>query len=201
MERQTHIVTEPDFNYEGTYTYADYLQWTIEERLELIKGKIFRMSPGPNRAHQTISQRVNMRLLLSLQGKHCQVYTAPFDVRFTKKSKADKDITTVLQPDLCVVCDPSRLDDRGCIGAPDIVVEILSPGNNEKELRNKYEVYEEHGVKEYWIIHPDEKTFLRYTLDASGKYQPSRLMTSGDIVTTPIIPGFSMDLAEVFDEM
>lgn len=104
----------------------------------------------------------------------------------------------MVQPDICVICDLKKLDDRGCLGAPDIVVEILSPGNNQKELRNKYEVYEESGVKEYWIIHPDEKTFLKYTLDAEGKYQPSHLLTIGDEVTTPVLPGFAMPLEEVF---
>jgi Uma2 family endonuclease len=86
---------------------------------------------------------------------------------------------------------------RGCKGAPDIVIEILSPGNNQKELRNKYEVYEESGVTEYWIISPQDKTFLKYTL-AGGSYQSSRLMTMGDIITTPILPGFELNLETVF---
>src|ERR1700761_143012 len=103
--------------------------------------------------------------------------------------KKDNDIYTVLQPDLCVICDPSKLDKCGCIGAPDIVVEILSPGNNKKELKNKYEVYEEAGVLEYWIIHPLEKTFMKYVL-VDGLFQPSRLLTMGDEVTTPVLPGF-----------
>jgi len=136
------VVTEPDFSY-GEYTYADYLRWTIEERLELIKGKIFKMSPTPSSAHQRVSQWLNKELLIFLDGKTCEVFTAPFDVRLPKKSKRDEDIVTVVQPDLCVVCDPSKIDKRGCIGAPDIVVEVLSPSNNRKELKNKYEVYEE----------------------------------------------------------
>lgn len=132
-----------------------------------------------------------------LKGQPSRVYSAPFDVRLPRKSKKDKDILTVVQPDVCVICDPSKLDDKGCIGAPDIVVEILSPGNNRKELKNKYEVYEESGVLEYWIVSPQDKTFLKYTLH-NGSYQPSRLMTSGDVVTTPVLPGFVLDLEEVF---
>jgi Uma2 family endonuclease len=100
-----------------------------------------------------------------------------------------------------VICDLSKLDDHGCIGAPDIVIEILSPGNNKKELRNKYEIYQEAGVKEYWVIHPSERTFLKYTLDQDGFFQPSRLLTGGDKITTSILPGFSMDLDEVFGEV
>lgn len=197
MEPQTQF-NEPDFNYAGTYTYADYLKWTIEERLELIKGKIFRMSPGPNRMHQAISVRITNSIYNLLRGQKCQVYTAPFDVRLPRKSKKDEDIITVVQPDICVICDPSKLDDRGCIGAPDIVVEILSPSNNKKELKNKYEVYEESGVKEYWIVTPQERTFFRYILDNAGKFQPTHLLTEGDIVTTPILPGLALDLEEVF---
>jgi Uma2 family endonuclease len=182
----------------GTYSYAHYLKWAFDERLELIKGKIFKMSPAPARVHQEISIRMSTRMFNFLNDKDCKIYTAPFDVRLPRKSKADKDITTVVQPDICVVCDPSKLDYRGCIGAPDIVVEILSPGNNKKELRNKYEIYEESGVKEYWIVWPEHKTFLKYTLDDQGKYQPSRVMIAGDEVVTPILPGFVLKLDEVF---
>src|SRR6478736_6826824 len=157
MEPQTQL-NEPDFDYAGIYTYADYLKWTIEERLELIKGKIFRMSPAPNRMHQALSMRIANPIYNLLRGQQCQVYTAPFDVRLPRKSLKDEDIITVVQPDICVICDPSKLDERGCIGAPDIVVEILSPSNNKKELKNKYEVYEESGVKEYWIVTPQERT-------------------------------------------
>lgn len=102
-----------------------------------------------------------------------------------------------MQPDICVICDPAKVDEKGCLGAPDIVVEILSPGNNKKELKNKYEVYEESGVLEYWIIHPQEKTFLKYTL-VEGGFQPSRLLTMGDEVTTPVLPGFTLNLDELF---
>lgn len=202
MEPQTKL-NEPDFNYAGIYTYADYLKWTIEERLELIKGKIFRMSPAPNRMHQAISGRIFTPIHILLRGQQCQVYSAPFDVRLPRASTGsvtgeDENIITVVQPDICVVCDPLKLDDRGCIGAPDIVVEILSPSNNRKELKNKYEVYEESGVKEYWIIAPDERTFFRYILDDAGKFQPTHLLTEGDIVTTPILQGLELDLEEVF---
>jgi Uma2 family endonuclease len=106
----------------------------------------------------------------------------------------------VVQPDICVICDPSKLDEKGCIGAPDIVVEILSPGNNRKELKNKYEAYEEAGVKEYWLIHPEEKTFLKYVL-TNSRFQASRLMTSGDEVTTEVLPGFVLSLDELFDKL
>jgi Uma2 family endonuclease len=189
-----------DLDFSKTYSYADYLKWQFDERLELIKGKIFQMSPAPSRSHQDISVTLTVKLASFLKGKPCKVYAAPFDVRLPRNSKEDAAIYTVLQPDLCVICDLSKLDDRGCMGAPDIAVEILSPGNNKKELRNKYEVYQEAGVKEYWIIHPSERTFLKYTLDDKELFQPSKLMIGGDEITSLVLPGFSMDLDEVFEE-
>ncbi|POY36679.1 hypothetical protein C3K47_09945 [Solitalea longa] len=197
MKNEVH---EPDFTYGGQYTYADYLQWTIDERLELINGKIFKMSPGPNRVHQSLTGSIYVFLFNFLKHKSCKVFIAPFDIRLPRKSKEDKDIITVVQPDVCVVCDSEKIDDKGVVGAPDIVVEVLSPGNNAKELKYKYEVYEESGVKEYWIVSPQNKTFLIYTLK-EGQFQPSKLMTSGDTITTSILPGFVLDLTELFDDL
>jgi Uma2 family endonuclease len=145
-----------DLDFGKSYTYADYLEWTFEERVELIKGRLFEL-PTPNRIHQTLAFRMNGEFYNYLKGKPCSAFHAPFDVRLPQKSKDDKDIVTVVQPDISVICDPSKLDDKGCIGAPDIVVEILSPGNNRKELKNKYEAYEEAGVKEFRLIHPQKK--------------------------------------------
>ena len=128
------------------------------------------------------------------------MYTAPFDVRLPDSSRKHKDIDTVVQPDLCVVCNSEKLDELGCVGAPDLVIEILSPGNNKKELQLKYEVYEASGVKEYWVIHPDERTLLIYTLE-TGNYRPSRLYTMGDRVKSEVLLGFELDLDEVFGEL
>ncbi len=183
----------------GNYTYADYLKWNFKERVELIKGKLFKMSPAPNRMHQGLSSIIHNELYNHLKGKRCKVYSAPFDVRLPRKTNDDKDVTTVVQPDICVICDESKLDFKGCIGAPDVVVEILSPGNNAVELRNKYEVYEQAGVKEYWVVSPQDRTFLVYTLN-DGAYRPSRLMVAGDIVTSSVLDGFSLDLSRLFEE-
>ena len=189
-----------DLDLSGTYTYADYLKWEFDERLELIRGKIFRMSPAPSANHQRISAIIHIEIGYFLKKKSCRAFAAPFDVRFPRRSQDDREIMTVLQPDICVICDPSKIDERGGIGAPDIVIEILSPGNNKKELKNKYEVYEEAGVLEYWIFHPAEKTFLRNTLQESRKFQLSDFLTLGDEVTTPVLPGFRLSLDEVFED-
>lgn len=183
------------------YTFADYLKWTFDERLELIKGKLFKMSPAPNRLHQEMSWAIARELATYLKGKTCKAYSAPFDVRLPRRSKDDRDIITVVQPDICVICDPAKLDDKGCLGAPDIVIEILSPGNNKKELANKYEAYEESGVIEYWLMAPVEKAFWQYTLGKEGRYSAARPLTVGDKVTTPLLPGFSLDLEEVFGQL
>ncbi|HEY5327841.1 MAG TPA: Uma2 family endonuclease [Mucilaginibacter sp.] len=186
-----------DIDLSKNYTYADYLKWTFDERLELIKGKIFKMSPAPGSLHQRLSHRMSLRLGNYLVGKPCEIFVAPFDVRLPRRSKNDKNILTVVQPDICVICAIEKVDEKGCLGAPDLVVEILSPGNNKKELKNKYEVYEEAGVLEYWIIHPTEKTFFKYIL-INGHFQSSRMLTIGDEVTTNILPGFVLNLEELF---
>lgn len=182
------------------YTYADYLKWQFEERVELIRGKIFKMSPATSRSHQEISRDVLVKLANYLYGKPCKVYAAPFDVRLSRTPNDDSKVYTVVQPDIVVICDLTKLDDKGCVGAPDIVVEILSPGNNKKELKNKYEVYQEAGVKEYWVIHPSERTFLKYTLDDNGFFQPSKLFVGGDEPTSIVLPGFVLNLDDIFEE-
>ncbi|WP_299289187.1 Uma2 family endonuclease [uncultured Mucilaginibacter sp.] len=197
METQ-EIMQLSDLDLSKTYTYADYLQWKFDERIELIKGRIFKMSPAPSSYHQEIAAEVTRVFANYLKGKTCKVYPAPFDVRLTKKSLMDEDVTTVVQPDICVVCDRSKIDKSGCIGAPDIVVEILSPGNNKTELQNKYDVYEENGVQEYWIVSPQQKTFLKYVLNQDGVYVASKLLPSNAEVTTPILPGFVLKLEDVF---
>nr|MBI1228958.1 Uma2 family endonuclease [Cytophagales bacterium] len=195
--RLPHSRVEAPFTAYGKYTYAAYLSWDFEEMVELINGKVFRAAAAPRRLHQEIFGKVFTSFYNYLVGKPCKAYGAPFDVRLPLKSKKHADIDTVVQPDICVVCDSEKLDELGCIGAPDLIVEILSPGNNRKELRNKYEVYEESGVKEYWIILPNEQTLLIYFLQ-NGAYVPSRLYTVGDVVECRVIGGLMLELDQVF---
>ena len=188
-----------NLDFSQTYTYADYLNWDFDERVELIKGKIFELSPAPAASHQIIAGKMHLKFGSFLENSEtCKVFFAPYDVRLPIKSKKDKDIYTVVQPDLCVVCDPAKRDERGCIGAPDIVVEILSPSNNKKELKNKYEVYEESGVKEYWVVIPSEKAITIYVL-VDGKYITTRPLFAGDIATSTVLPGFKLDVGNVFE--
>jgi Uma2 family endonuclease len=186
-----------NLNLEKLYTYADYFKWQFDERVELIKGKIFKMAPAPSPSHQDIAGEIYIAAKKALRGTSCKAYVAPFDVRFPGKSAEDQDIITVLQPDVCVICDPSKIDRRGCIGAPDIVVEVLSPGNNAKELKNKYEIYEEAGVREFWVVSPQDQTFLQHIWE-DGRFKLLPVKVPGDVVTSTVLPGFTLDLTDLF---
>lgn len=194
----TEYTNFADLDLTKSYTYADYLMFKFQERLELIKGKIYAMSPAPNVAHQRAATKLTGIFYNYFQKNPCQVFTAPFDVRLTtKKGSSDKSITTVIQPDLCVFCDESKLDERGGIAAPDLIIEILSPGNTKKEMKIKYDLYESHGVQEYWLVHPLDKTILIYSLE-NGRYLARRPYTEDDIAVSILFPELKVEVAEVF---
>lgn len=187
-----------DLDLNGTYTYADYLTWNLTERIELLKGKIFKMSPAPSRKHQDYSKIIFRAFDNYLLDKDCSVYFAPFDVRLTKK-KNDKEILTVVQPDICIICDKKKLDERGCIGAPDLIVEILSPGNSRKEMKDKFALYEENGVKEYWVVHNNEDLIQVWDLK-KGKYVLRNNYCSPDKIPVGIFKGLEVDSEAIFAE-
>jgi len=179
----------------GIYTYRDYLKWEFTERVELIKGKVFKMG-APNVGHQRISVNILGVLYTKFHGKSCEVFSAPFDVRLPVP-KAGKD-TTVVQPDLCIICDPQKLlNARSCDGAPDLVMEILSPGNTSHEMHTKYELYRDSGVKEYWIVQPSEKTVLIYILE-KGEYIGLKPFVEDMVVQSPLFPALRICVADVF---
>lgn len=181
----------------SVYTYADYLKWQFEERVELIKGKIFKMSPAPSRKHQEISFNLSGMFFNGLKGKKCKAYSAPFDVKLPGKSKEDKEITTVVQPDLCIVCDVSKLEERGCTGAPDLIVEILSPSTSKKDLRDKFSLYEEAGVKEYWVVYPEEETLEVFRLNKDNSYVFEKVYVKGDKMKVYDL-NLKIEISEVF---
>jgi len=184
----------------GSYTYADYLLWQFSERVELLRGRISKMA-APSRNHQRVSRNIQHFLSNALWKSPCQMYDAPFDVRLTRFSKAkNKEVITVVQPDLCVICDPAKLDDRGCIGAPDLIIEILSPGNSRTEVKDKFELYQEAGVIEYWIVSPIECMVQVWKLNEQGFYFSLQPFLEGDILTTPIIPNLEVNLTDIFIE-
>ena len=185
-----------------SYSYADYLTWQFNETVELIKGKIMLMSPAPNVTHQRVSMNFSGSLFNFFKRKKCQVFAAPFDVRLYDRKKsilANEDIHTVVQPDLCVICNPDILDAQGCNGAPDWIIEILSKGNSKREMQIKYELYQESGVQEYWIVYPNDQAINQFVLDECGRYQLKQMYTDDDIATPHLFPELALDLTEVFE--
>lgn len=149
-----------DLDLTRQYTYADYLTWEFQERVELLRGWVTRMSPAPNMYHQTVAANLYTRIGAQL-ARPCRFFPAPFDVRLQRSDGRE----SVVQPDLCVVCDETRLTQQGCDGAPDWVIEILSRGNTKRDTRDKYSIYEEAGVREYWIVDPTHGSIERYLLE------------------------------------
>lgn len=184
------------------YTYADYLTWDFDEMVELIKGKIFKMSPAPLRVHQRIAKNISFEIEKYLTGKKCQAYDAPFDVRLVKKKKStNSEITTIVQPDISVICDLEKLDDYGCIGAPDLIVEVLSKSTKKKDYHEKYQLYEENGVLEYWIADPVRKEIDVFVLE-NGEYANIGIYDkSGDKIPCAVFPDFELVWDDVFRDM
>lgn len=190
-------INQLDLN--GTYSYADYLLWKFQERVELFKGKILKMSPAPNKRHQIIARELYGHFFnFYKRNVICNFFPAPFDVRIPKKDAEDKEVFTVVQPDLCVICDPNKLDDRGCIGAPDLIIEILSPGNSKKEMKLKFELYEEAGVREYWIVDPNTESVLINVLE-NGKYNTQNPVVD-DEITSIIFPNLKIHTNDIFND-
>jgi Uma2 family endonuclease len=179
-----------------SYSYFDYLGWKFQERVELFKGKIFNMSPAPASNHQRLSGKLSNSLYTHLVNNPCEVFYAPFDVRLNRNAN-DKLITSVVQPDICVICDATKIDEKGCNGAPELIIEILSPGNSKKEMKNKFELYEEAGVLEYWIVDPEKEAIYQYNLE-NGIYTNHRPLTTDDILESKVVAGFKLDLGTLF---
>lgn len=150
------------------FTYGEYCQWPDDARWELIDGTAFAMAPAPTRLHQDFVVELAAQIHPKLAGTNCRVYVAPFDVRLPKGDEADARIDTVVQPDVAVICDPSKLDDKGCRGAPDWIVEILSPSSAVHDQIRKRALYERHGVREYWLLHPVDRVLTIYRLGEDG---------------------------------
>ena len=183
---------------EQKYSYADYVTWNENERWEILDGNAY-MQAAPSRIHQEILNNLNNSFFNYLNGKPCKIYPAPFCVRLEAKND-DKDIKDVVEPDLTIVCDRSKLDDRGCKGAPDMVIEILSPSTGKNDKLIKFNKYEEFGVKEYWIVEPDQKIISKFVLGADGRYGRPDMFCDEDKISPTIFPDFEIDLKAVFEE-
>jgi Uma2 family endonuclease len=188
----------PTIKTDTKYSYADYLQWEGDQRWELIDGVPYNMSPAPSPIHQEVSISISSFFYHYLFNKNCRVYVAPFDVRLSETAEEDQEIYNVVQPDISIICDPQKIDKRGCKGAPDLVIEILSPGTGVKRDKiNKFHLYEKYRVREYWIVNPDYQTVEVYILqqDHFGREQ---LYTKDDVVEVSIFEDCRLDLSHVF---
>jgi Uma2 family endonuclease len=189
-----------DLDLSKQYSYADYLTWQFAERVELIKGWIYKMSPAPSRAHQVASRIINGEMYNFFKHTSCELFSAPFDVRLLdskKKKKENQHLFSVVQPDICIICDENKLDEKGCLGAPDLVVEIISSGNSKHDLKTKYELYQENGVKEYWIANPVDKNIMLYEL-VKGKYQLHKIFFDDDVIESKLFKGLQINVGEIF---
>ena len=182
------------------YCYADYLSWDDTTRYEIIEGFPYSMSPGPNRYHQRISIELCYRIKSYLQGKTCQVYSAPFDVRLAEKEEDELNTSNVVQPDIAVFCDVSKLDKQGAIGAPDWVIEILSVSTHKKDEHDKLKLYERFKVREYWIVNPDTKSIAVYLLKENKFETPQQFYSLDSSIKVSIFPDLSILLKDVFEE-
>ena len=176
---------------EKRYTYADYLQWPDDTRYELIDGEVFRLAPTPLIEHQEVAGEVYCQLRNQLDGKACRPYIAPVDVRLPRKDEADAAIDTVVQPDVLVVCDPSKIDRRGVRGAPDWLLEALSPSTAAHDQIAKLRTYERAGVREYWLVHPGDRTLTVYVLD-NGQYGRPEIYELKDATPIGVLPGVAI---------
>ena len=176
---------------EKRYTYADDLQWPEDTRYELIDGEVFRLAPTPLIEHQEVAGEVYCQLRNQLDGKACRPYIAPVDVRLPREDEADAAIDTVVQPDVLVVCDPAKIDRRGVRGAPDWLLEVLSPSTAAHDQIAKRRTYERAGVREYWLVHPSDRTLTVYVLD-NGQYGRPEIYELKDATPIGVLPGVAI---------
>ncbi len=180
------------------YTYADYLTWPEDERWEIIDGVAY-MQAAPTPTHQEILMELARQIANYLTGKPCKVYPAPFCVRLTKDDeRKNEGITKVVEPDITVVCDKSKIDEKGCNGAPDMIIEIISPSSTKRDRFIKFNAYEKAGIKEYWIVEPDVKIVSVFVLQHNGSYGRQNVYSEEDRIQVNLFPDLTIDLKSIF---
>jgi Uma2 family endonuclease len=194
------MLTLDQLNPTQIYSYADYLTWQFSERIELLKGYIRQMS-APNRFHQTLSINLAREIAYAFKGHECRVFAAPFDVKLVKnpQGKTDKEIYSIVQPDICVICDRTKLDKQGCLGSPDWIIEIVSESTAKTDVKDKFDIYEENGVLEYWIVRPIENSIERFFLE-NEKYVYKGTFVKEDVIAPILFPELLIKLEEIFEE-
>jgi Uma2 family endonuclease len=182
------------------HTYGDLQRWSDDVRYELIDGDALAMT-GPSWQHQIVCANLLVQLVTHFRARGCRVLPAPFDIRLPEGDEHDDAIRTVVQPDISVVCDASKLDSRGCRGAPDLVVEIISPSTAARDHVIKRALYDRHGVREYWLVHPIDRIVTIYGRVGEGGFGPAELLAAAGKLTSVGFPGLEVDWDEVFADV
>lgn len=183
------------------FTYADYKDWPEDERWELIDGVAWNMSPAPAIRHQRMLRELSTIFSVFLKDKDCEILYAPVDVFFPAfPGQDEEEVDTIVQPDLIVVCDPDKLENNGCKGAPDICVEILSPYTSKKDLSEKFYLYERNGVREYWILDPAARSAQIYKLEENGKYGDPLIVEDEGPLKCSVLEGLDLDLKDILPD-
>ncbi|MEO5569571.1 MAG: Uma2 family endonuclease [Bacteroidia bacterium] len=180
------------------YSYADYLQWDDDKRWEIINGEAYDMSPAPNTKHQRILLKLSQKIYNYLQDKSCEIFVAPFDVRLSKQSDEDFEIFNVVQPDISVFCDKKKIDSKGAKGAPDWIIEILSPSTSKKDTTKKLVLYQNFQVKEYWIVDPEDETVSVFLLNKQNIFSKVTEYKKKEPIPVKIFTGFKIKGSEIF---
>ena len=191
-------IKEPSISYDKIYTYSDYLKFEFDYMVELIRGRIYKMIPGPNLRHQSLSSNLFIQMAPFFLDRSCRLFSAPTDVILPIENRRNGNEHTVVQPDLCIFCDLSVLKERGAFGPPTLVIEILSPHTKKKDLQLKYDIYEEAGVQEYWIVMPKEELIEQFVL-VESKYDRKGTFTTEDRIKSVAVIGLEVELAAVFE--
>lgn len=176
------------------YTYAEYKSYPEGERIEVIDGHVYYMSAAPSRIHQGIIMELSTILNSYIKSNNgpCKVYAAPFDVLLTNDTDTNN-CTNIVQPDISVICDKNKLNDKGCVGAPDMIVEVISPFNQSSDYVRKLNLYEQYKVREYWIVNPMKETILVYLLDDTMHYVAPESYTFKDKIKVCIFDNLEVD--------
>jgi len=196
--RNSQESKELDDSPENRYTYQDYLLWPDYERWEIIDGAAYNLTLTPSRRHQEVSLELFKQISACLDGQPSKIFYAPFDVRLPEIGQKDEDASNVVQPDLLVVCDMAKLDDKGCIGAPDLIIEILSPSTAAKDYIKKLDLYEKSGVKEYWIVHPADNIVMVYLRGENSQYGRPKIFAAQGEAKISVLENCIIDLKLVF---
>jgi Uma2 family endonuclease len=182
------------------HTYGDLRTWSDDLRWELIDGEAHAMS-SPSWQHQRVCMNLGSQLNTYFRTHGCRVFPAPFDVRLPNGHEHDDAIVTVVQPDISVVCEAGKLDSRGCRGAPDLIVEVLSSSTAARDHVTKRAIYDRHGVREYWLVHPLDRIVTIYRRANEGGFGPAETLEAAGKSTTPTFAGLEVDWDEVFADV